>query len=146
MIPGGADGDCCIGKSLWIQVGQPAAAIPAPEFLENDLFDVIRDSGIAQSWEHGGQLRDKLFSIVLVDSDGVELEQDLEQLVVQGTVLSLVAFARRPTGFVFARVGRLVHRADGPYRKLAVKNTALCRGAWLCIGRHSVGKQHAFAQ
>lgn len=123
MIPSGADGDCCVGKSLWIQVGQPAAAIPTSEFLEHDAFDVVRDSRLAQSWQHSGQLGDELVSIALMDPDRVELEQDLEQLVVQGTVMSLVALARRPTLLVVVDAGTLVHPADEPYRTFAVKNT-----------------------
>src|SRR6266498_1977934 len=36
VIPGRADGDRCVGDSLWILVGQPAAAIPTSEFLKDD--------------------------------------------------------------------------------------------------------------
>jgi hypothetical protein len=42
VIPGEADGDRCVGESLWILVGQPPTAIPTSEFLEDDLFDVLR--------------------------------------------------------------------------------------------------------
>jgi hypothetical protein len=145
VVPGGADGDCCIGKSLWTQFGQPPTAIPTSQFLENDLFHVVGDSGVAQSRQHCGQLRDELLSIILVDPDWVELEQDLEQLVVQGTVLNLVAFPRRPTLLVVARADSFVHPVDEPYRRLAVIDSRLVQKG---TAPHwsSVGQQHAFAQ
>jgi hypothetical protein len=56
----------------------------------------------------------ELFGIALVDADRVELEQDLEQLVVQGAILSLEAFTRRPPLLGFVVVYGLVHAANGP--------------------------------
>src|SRR2546425_411521 len=37
-------------------MSESAAAIPASELLEQDLFDVFRGSGVAQSWQDGGEL------------------------------------------------------------------------------------------
>ena len=134
MIPGRADGDRCVGESLWILVGQPAAAIPTSELLEHDLFDVLRYSSLPQACQDSRRLGDELLSIVLVDPDRVELEQDFEQLVIESAVQSLVAFARRPTLFVFARSGRFVHAANWPNCRLALTNMARCGGAGLGIG------------
>jgi hypothetical protein len=47
VIPDGADGDRHVGESPAIRVDQPAAAMPTSEFLEDDLFDVVRGSRIA---------------------------------------------------------------------------------------------------
>ena|SRR5712691_6610393 len=71
-----------------ILVGQAATAIPSSEFLENDLFDIIRGADIAQSDQNADRFRNELLGVVLVDPNRVESEQNLEQLVIQGAVVS----------------------------------------------------------
>ena len=76
----------------------------------DDLFDVLRRSRVAQPWQDRREFGHELLRIGPVDPDRVELEQDLEQLVVQGAVLSLEALARRLPllGFVLGTIGRSV--------------------------------------
>ena len=54
----------------------------------DDLFDVLWGSCVAQTWQDRRQFGHELLGIALMDANRVELEQDLEQLVVQGAVLS----------------------------------------------------------
>jgi len=49
-----------------------------------------------------------------MDANWVELEQDLEQLVVQGAVLGLEAFTRRSLLLGCVVMCGLVHAGNGP--------------------------------
>ena len=110
-----------------------------------DLFDVLRRSSVAQSWQDGCQFGHELLRIVPVYPNRVELEQDLEHLVVQGAVVGLEGFTRRPPLLGFVDVCSLVHAGNGPYRSLAVNDTASCEAVWL-DERGLVGQQHTFAK
>ncbi len=49
MIPGTADGDGRVSQSFGILVGEAATPVPSPELLLDNLFDVVWQSGLAQS-------------------------------------------------------------------------------------------------
>ena len=70
---------------------------------------------------------DELLSFVLVNANRVELEQNLEQLIVQGAVLRLVAFTCRSTLLVFVHAASFVHQLEERYRRLAVTDSDLVR-------------------
>ena len=75
--------------------------VPKPRNQPLARFSIWQDSA-----------NETVYQQALLDPNRVELEQNLEQLVVQDAVLSLVAFTRRPTLLVFARPVRFVHPAD----------------------------------
>ena len=85
----------------------------------DDLFDVLRRSCVAQPWQDRREFGHEVLRIGPVDPDRVELEQDLEQLVVQGAVVSLEAFTRRPLLLGFVHVGSFAHAGPGPFPEVS---------------------------
>ncbi len=115
-------------------MGESTTPVPPPELLLDKLFDVIRQSGLAQSCHDRRRFRNELVGVAVVDADRVELKQDLDQRVVQRPILSSKVFARRATLLGFICVGGFVHARNGPYRSLAIADTLSWR-AWMTIYR-----------
>ena len=104
-------------------MGQAAPPVPPPQLLLHDPFNVLHRLGVAQARRDGGLFRDELLSVVSrVNPDGVDLQQDVQQLVVQGAVLSLEALVCRPAllGFVHAGNRTVPSRATERSQKHAI--------------------------
>ena len=69
----------------------------------DDGFDILRKASVAESRRDTGRFGDELLRVVFkVDANRIDLEQDVDDLVVQGAILGLESRARGTTVFVFA--------------------------------------------
>jgi len=56
-------------------VGEPASTVPPSQFLLDDIFNVLRKPGLAQSRQDAGGFGNELLRIVLnVDTNRIDLE------------------------------------------------------------------------
>ena len=78
-----------------------------------------------------------------MDTDRVELEQDLDELVVQSPILSSKPFARCTTLLGFICVGGFVHGLMDPCPSIGIADT---QARMIMHSRLSVGEEHALTQ
>jgi hypothetical protein len=84
-------------------VAESAPAIPASQLLLDDAFDVLCDASVTKSRQNTGRFGNELLRILAnVDTNRIDFEQDVDDLVVQGTVLGLETLACGATFSVFA--------------------------------------------
>jgi hypothetical protein len=84
-------------------VGESTLAIPASQFLLDNALNVLSGAGVAESRQNTGRFGNELLRIVVnVDTNRIDLEQDVDDLVVQGAVPDLETLACGTTFSAFA--------------------------------------------
>jgi hypothetical protein len=97
VVPDGADGNGRIGQSVRVQISDAPTTVPAVEFFNDDVLDVVSNARISKTSQNGGCFGRERVGPHCMDAQRVQRDKDLNQVVMQLAITCAEALSLLPT-------------------------------------------------